>query len=107
MMNNPTLPELKVEQQKNQDQLICKLTGWLDPNTSPDLLCKIDLTNIKTLIFDMSDVEYIFSSGLRIMLIFQKMMDESGGTIKLINVPEQIRAVFEDTGLDKMLELKS
>lgn len=102
-MNNP---ELKVEQQRNNDKLSCKLSGWLDPNTSPDLLCKIDLTGIKTLIFDMSDVEYVFSSGIRVMLIFQKMLEENGGTLKLINVPEQIRFVFEDTGLDKMLEQK-
>ena len=97
-------PELKIEQQKDNEKLLCKLSGWLDPNTSPDLLCKVDLTGIKTLIFDMSDVEYIFSSGIRIMLIFQKMIEEAGGTIKLINLPEQIRAIFEDTGLDKMLE---
>ena len=105
-MNSPELPQLKVEQQRNDDRLTCKLSGWLDPNTSPDLLCKIDVTGIKTLVFDLADVEYVFSSGLRVMLIFQKMMDENGGTVKLINVPEQIRSVFEDTGLDKMLEIK-
>ena len=99
-------PELKVEQQKNNDKLICKLSGWLDPNTSPDLLCKVDLTGIKFLVFDMSGVEYVFSSGIRVMLIFQKMIEENGGTIELINVPEQIRGVFEDSGLDKMLEKK-
>lgn len=100
-------PELKVEQQKDNDKLICKLSGWLDPNTSPDLLCKIDLVDTKFLIFDMSDVEYVFSSGIRVMLIFQKMIEEKGGILKLINVPEQIRDVFEDTGLDKILEKKA
>lgn len=100
-MNNP---ELKVEQQKDKDNLFCKLSGWLDPNTSPELLCKVDVTGIKNLVFDMSDVEYVFSSGIRVMLVLQKMIEENGGTLKLVNVPEQIRFVFEDTGLDKMLE---
>ena len=99
-------PELKIEQQKDNEKLLCKLSGWLDPNTSPDLLCKVDLTGIKNLIFDMSDVEYVFSSGIRVMLVFQKMIEENGGTLKMINVPEQIRGVFEDSGLDKMLEKK-
>ena len=99
-------PELKVEKQKDNDKLICKLSGWLDPNTSPDLLCKVDLTGIKFLIFDMSNVEYVFSSGIRIMLIFQKMLEENDGSLKLINVPEQIRSVFEDTGLEQILEKK-
>lgn len=100
-MNNP---ELKVEQQKDNGTLLCKLSGWLDPNTSPDLLCKVDLTGVNLLVFDMSNVEYVFSSGLRVMLILQKMIEDTGGKIRLINVPEQIRSVFEDTGLDKMLE---
>jgi len=102
-MNNQ---ELKIEQKRDGGRLFCKLTGWLDPNTSPELLEKIDLTEINSLTFDMSDVEYVFSSGLRALLVFQKMIEERGGTLKLINVPEQIRFVFEDTGLDKMLEMK-
>lgn len=100
-------PELKIEQQKENDTLLCKLTGWLDPNTSQDLLYQVDLKDVKHLVVDLSKVEYVFSSGLRVLLIFQKMMDEIGGSIKLINVPEQIRFVFEDTGLDKMLETKA
>lgn len=98
--------ELKIEQQKNNDKVLCKLIGWLDPNTSQDLLYKLDLEGVKYLVFDMSEVEYVFSSGLRVLLIFQKMMEEKGGSIKLKNVPEQIRFIFEDTGLDKMIEMK-
>ena len=100
-------PELKVEQKKDNDTLVCMLSGWLDPNTSPELLLEVDVTGVKSLIFDLTNVEYVFSSGLRILLIFQKMLEENGGTMKLINVPEQIRSVFEDTGLDKMLEIKA
>lgn len=103
-MNNP---ELKIEQQKDNDKLLCKLSGWLDPNTSQELFNKVNLEGVKSLIVDMSEVEYVFSSGIRVLLMFQKMMDKDGGTIKLINVPEQIRFVFEDTGLDKMLEVKA
>lgn len=99
--------ELKIEQKKDEGKLVCKLSGWLDPNTSPSLLEKIDLTGVNSLVFDMSDVEYVFSSGLRVLLIFLKTIEERGGTLKLVNVPEQIRFVFEDTGLDKMLEIKA
>lgn len=106
-MTNPELPELKVEQQRDNGTLVCKLSGWLDPNTSPELLCKVDLTGVRSLIFDMANVEYVFSSGLRVLLIFQKMIEETGGNIRLINVPEQIRSVFEDTGLDKLLDTKA
>lgn len=57
--------ELKIEQINENGTLTCKLTGWLDPNTSPKLVDSIDLTGVSTLIFDMKNVEYVFSAGLR------------------------------------------
>ena len=99
-------PELKIEQIKDNDKLLCKLSGWLDPNTSQELVEKVNLEGVKSLVFDMSEIEYIFSSGIRALLIFEKAMNNVGGTIRLINIPEQIKFVFEDTGLDGMLEVK-
>lgn len=96
--------ELKIQQQKNNTTLICKLSGWLDPNTSPELIKQINLSGITSLIFDMAEVEYVFSYGIRALLMLQRNIENAGGTLKLINVPQQIRFVFEDTGLDKMLE---
>ena len=98
---------LKVEQKRDNDKLFCKLSGWLDPNTSQDLLYDLDLKGVKSLVLDMAEVEYVFSSGIRVLLMFQKIVAQAGGTIKLVNVPEQIRFVFEDTGLDQMLEMKA
>jgi len=102
--NDMDSKELKIEQIRENGILVCKLSGWLDPNTSPELMDKVSLGGVKQLIFDMSDVEYVFSAGLRVMLIFQRMMESEGGQMKLINVPDSIRFIFEDTGLESMLE---
>ncbi len=99
--------DLIIEQTRNGSTLTCKLTGWLDPNTSPDLVTKIDVTGVNLLIFDMAGVEYVFSSGLRSFLILQKMLAASGGQIKLINVADDIRNIFEYTGFESMLEPKA
>lgn len=96
--------DLRIEQEKNGDVLTCKLSGWLDPNTSPSLLNEIDLDDVKSLIIDLQDVEYVFSAGLRVMLVFQRTLENKNGSMKLINVPESIRFIFEDTGLESMLE---
>lgn len=101
------IKELKIEQVKKGDTLTCKLAGWLDPNTSPDLITKINLTGIKQLIIDMTDVEYVFSSGLRSFLMLQRMLEPQGGSIKLINVSDEIRNIFECTGFEGMLEPKA
>ena len=98
---------LKIEQSKEGDKLICKLSGWLDPNTSPDLFEKIDLPGVNSLIFDMKNVEYVFSSGIRAFLILQKQLEMQGGAIKLINVSDDIRNIFEYTGLESILQPKS
>ena len=98
--------ELKIEQQRDGTKLFCKLSGWLDPNTSQDLIYDVDLKGIKTLTLDMAEVEYVFSSGIRALLLFQKVMDEAGGTMKLINVAKQVKTIFEDAGLGEMLDQK-
>jgi anti-anti-sigma factor len=99
--------ELKIEQSREGYVLTCKLTGWLDPNTSPELVARLDLKDITLLIFDMEKVEYVFSSGIRAFLMLQKMLDEQGGAIKLINVSADIRSIFEYAGLESLLDMKA
>lgn len=96
--------KLQIEKIKQDDVLTCKLTGWLDPNTSPSLVSEIDLTDVKTLIFDLTKVEYVFSSGIRAFLILQKMLEKNGGKVRLINVAENIRNIFEYAGLESMID---
>lgn len=98
---------LKIEQIRAGDTLTCKLTGWLDPNTSPDLVSEINLKDITSLIFDMKGVEYVFSSGIRAFLMLQKMLNPINGTVKLINVSDDIKNIFEYAGLESMLDFKS
>jgi anti-sigma B factor antagonist len=98
--------ELTIEQIRDGKKLTCALTGWLDPNTSPQLI-NINLDGVDELIFDMKGVEYVFSAGLRSFLMLQKMMEQHGGTIKLIRVSDEIRSIFEYTGFDEMLEPRS
>ena len=102
-----TAKTLKIEQTREGEILTCKLAGWLDPNTSSDLFEKIDLTGVKSLFFDMKNVEYVFSSGIRAFLILQKQLENQGGAVKLLNVSDDVRNIFEYTGLESMLQPKS
>ena len=98
---------MRIEQKREGDKIVCKLSGWLDPNTSPELVNKLDLNGIKSLVIDMSGVEYVFSAGLRSILMLQKLLEFQGGNIKLTNVSDDIRGIFECTGLDSLLEPKA
>jgi len=95
---------LQIEQIKEGEVLTCKLSGWLDPNTSPEFLEKLNLDGVKTLIVDMKNVEYVFSAGLRTFMQIQRILDGKKGKVKLVNVSDTIRSIFEYTGLENMLE---
>ena len=81
------------------------MTGWLDPNTSQDLLYKVDLEGINALIIDLENVEYVFSFGLRTLLIFQKMMEKVGGTEQ--QPTDLLRKMIATTGRKLSEEEKS
>lgn len=95
---------INIEQTKQNGVLVCTLAGWLDPNTSPELEKALDLNGVTELIFDLKDVEYIFSSGLRVFLYYEKMMKSCGGVLKLVNVSDFNKSIFEVVGFQNIIE---
>ena len=84
--------------------LTIALAGRLDSATAPQLEAELgnDLTNVKDLIFDMADLEYLSSAGLRLLLSASKIMAKQG-SMKLIHVNQSIKDVFEITGFSDIL----
>jgi len=62
----------------------------------------MDGGNIK-FIMDFSDLEYISSSGLRVVLSVRKKIVPMGGYIRLCNLQPSIREVFEISGFSNIL----
>lgn len=56
-------------------------------------------------IFDLKELEYISSSGLRILVAAMKKMKAQGGKMTLKNVGEQVREVLEMTGFSQIFNL--
>ncbi|MBQ4347543.1 MAG: STAS domain-containing protein [Firmicutes bacterium] len=87
--------------------LVLAVKGRLDTVTSPELEKEIKegLGGITDLTLDFSELEYISSSGLRIVLLAQKTMNKQGSmTIK--NVNSVIMEVFEITGFVDILNIE-
>jgi anti-sigma B factor antagonist len=75
-----------------------KLTGSLDTATAPELerqLAPVLATPIKDLIYDLANLKFISSAGLRVFLITRKHLKEKGGQTSFINMQPQIKEVFE------------
>ena len=60
--------------------------------------------SIQNLVFDFDKVEYISSTGLRVLLFAQKEMNKRG-TMKIINVSEEVYEVMNDTGFTGISEI--
>lgn len=84
------------------------LSGRLDTMTAPPLEKIITELpeEIMDLIFDMTDLEYMSSSGLRILLTTSKLMSSRAGTFTLMNVGETVREVLEITGFLNFITVK-
>ena len=64
-----------------------------------------ELKDTQELVFDLTDLEYISSAGLRVLLKVQKYMNKKGD-FKLTHVSEVIEEIFEITGFSDILTIE-
>jgi anti-sigma B factor antagonist len=90
---------MTIEIKKNNDETIVEIVGRVDTITAPalDKTISEDIGDTKSLVLDLKGVEYISSAGLRVLLSAQKKMQKVG-SMKIINVCEEVMEVFEMTG---------
>ena len=81
------------------------ITGRLDSTTAPNLETEINglSEETKELVFDMSELEYISSAGVRVLLGAYKKMNSNQGIMRIEKANDMVREVFEMTGLLQML----
>ena len=97
---------MNIEKKINGSELIINIEGRLDTNSSSDLEKEVEnLNGIDSLIFDFKELEYISSSGLRILLTCQKKMNLQGKMI-IKNVNSSIMEIFEITGFSDILNIE-
>ena len=75
-----------------------KLTGSLDTATAPDLyrqLSSLLAEPINHLVFDLAQLKFISSAGLRVFAMARKQLQERGGQALFVNMQPQIQDVFE------------
>ena len=97
---------MNIQSQKNGTELAIALSGRLDTTTAPELeqTLKGALEGITSLSFDLADLEYMSSAGLRVMLSAQKTMTKQG-TMTVTHVNETIMEIFEVTGFSDILTI--
>ncbi len=98
---------MTIEIKKNEKETVVEIVGRLDTITAPalDKTINEDIGDTKNLILDVKGMEYISSAGLRVLLAAQKKMQKIG-SMKVINVCEEVMEVFEMTGFADILVIE-
>ncbi|MCQ2384607.1 MAG: STAS domain-containing protein [Paludibacteraceae bacterium] len=90
---------LKIKE--SNGQLLAFLNGRLDTATSTqfanDMQPLLDNTQ-REIVLDCTDLEFISSSGLRLLLTLRKASLAAGGKIIIRHVNESVKQVFSITG---------
>ena len=89
------------------DTLTVALRERLDTLTSPELDEELSesLEGVKHLVFDMAELTYVSSAGLRLLLLYQNKM-KAQGKFTIRNVRKEVMSVLKLTGFDKFLKIE-
>jgi len=92
---------MKIQESRKGTVTILELNGRLDASTSTILekrfLSLLD-EDKKDFVLDFSNLDYISSAGLRVLLMAAKRAGSSGGKVSLCRLQEHVREVFDIAG---------
>jgi anti-sigma B factor antagonist len=93
--------EIQIQQNvspQHAGAITVKLNGSLDTATAPDLERQLGPVlggPVKDLVFDLAELKFISSAGLRVFATARKQLKERGGQASFIHMQPQIQEVFE------------
>lgn len=91
------------------DSLVVTLVGELDHHSAEEVRVKIDdridRENIKKMIFDFSEVTFMDSSGIGVVIGRYKKLSMRKGELSIVSVNNSIKRVFELSGMFKIIKV--
>ena len=100
--------ELQLATRHEGDVSVVGARGEVDVFTAPDLDAELDALiadGNARLVVDLSDVAFLDSTGLGVLVKALKHARENGGWLHLVITSDRIRKIFEITGLDASIPI--
>lgn len=94
--------------ENSASKAIVELKGELDTAAVENFKAKIDPIMAdagKQIIIDFTDLEYISSAGMRVLLLLNKNATEKGGSMTIVGMKEDILQIFQMVGFDNMFTI--
>jgi len=92
------------------DVVIVKLAGRLDSGAAQpaeESFTRVLAGGTPHLAVDLSDLQYISSAGLRVLLVVAKKVQQAKGKVVLFGLGLNVREVFSISGFDKIFLIQS
>ncbi|MBM7613529.1 anti-sigma F factor antagonist [Alkaliphilus hydrothermalis] len=90
------------------NKLVIKLDGELDHHVAENIRVELDemieKKRIKYLIFDLSNLRFMDSSGIGVIMGRYKNISKIGGKVAVIEAQEKIDKIFALSGLYRIVE---
>ena len=92
----------------NGKELTIEVKERIDTVTAPDFENEIldEMGKFDSLIIDFTNLEYISSAGLRVLIATQKKLKPENIPMTIINVNDTINEIFRMSGFDKILKIE-
>ena len=101
---------MEFAQEQSGDVVIVKLTGRLDSSTAQaaeESFARVLESVTPRLAIDMSQLEYISSAGLRVLLVVAKKVQQAQGKVVLFELGRNVREVFSISGFDRIFSIQA
>lgn len=99
---------MNIDTEQNGGLTVLKMSGKLDTVSSPDVQ-QIVVEAIDTadegVVIEMSNVSFVSSAGLRVMLIGAKASKAKGKAFRLAGLNDGVGDVFRMTGFDRLIDI--
>lgn len=100
--------DLSITRADHGDHTVVHLGGEIDVYTAPFVREKLDEqihAGRADLIVDLSEVTFLDSTGLGVLVGRLKFARTRGGSLRLVGTSERVLRVFAITGLDKVFDI--
>ncbi len=98
--NAGRMGSMSIRSEHEGDTYLVELRGELDLDGAPAVeqeLLRSEASDAKSIVVDLSHLEFIDSTGIRLVVMAAKRCDE--GRLTLLRGPKQVHRVFEITDL--------
>lgn len=99
---------MKIIKNYKEKELTVKVKESIDTVNAPDFQNEImdEMGKFDSLIIDFKDLEYISSSGLRVLIMVEKKLQPQNIPCVIKNLNDTIKEIFEISGFDKLLTVE-